>query len=295
MYHIRRKIYKIRIELLYISNYLLSLFVSKDKKIYIISSLKYKNKVKEDLCLQRCFLKNGYFCKIVAWEDNDVVSLNLIRSVWGYQYNVGNFINFISSTNVVNTSNKIVNNINKKNQYELLKNNDVSVIDTKFLDDISLLKYKNNRLVIKPIISAGGYNTYIINNKSDIEKYKNLKNIMVQPYIEGIKNGELSVVVIAGVIKYGILRYPGVFTKYVNEKYVSKDNLSSNVLSIVNRICCIDEYSDVSFMRIDLVDDNGTYRVLEVEIVDPQLFVESIPMKRIRKIIYQDIVNSIIK
>ena len=121
MIRIRRFLYQIRLKLLYITNYFFYCFVSKKKKLYLVSSRKYKNKVKEDLLLQRAFLKNHYACKIVSWEDDVDQGIHLLRSVWGYHLHVEKFVRYIKTHDVILSRKLIFDNMSKKKQYELLE------------------------------------------------------------------------------------------------------------------------------------------------------------------------------
>lgn len=293
MRKLQKKIYKLRIKLLYLSNSIKYLF-ARGKKINIVSSNKYKNKIKEDLILQKYLLKEGYHTKIISFEDNyQGNDLNIIRSVWGYHHNVERFLKFINNNKTINNRDIIINNINKKKQYQILKENDITVIDTIFLDNIKDYKYNGKRLVIKPVISASGDNTFIISNVNDLDNVKELTNIMIQPFISNVTAGEISIIVIDKKIKYGIKRFPGVFTKYKKEEYISINNLDKNIIDTANNIILIKEYKEALFMRIDFIFDNNCYKVMEVELVDPNLFIETINDKKLKKEVYKSFVEAI--
>lgn len=293
MRKLQKKIYKLRIKLLYLSNSIKYLF-ARGKKINIVSSNKYKNKIKEDLILQKYLLKEGYHAKIISFEDNyQGNDLNIIRSVWGYHHNVERFLKFINNNKTINNKDIIINNINKKKQYQILKENDITVIDTIFLDNIKDYKYNGKKLVIKPVISASGDNTFIISNVNDLDNVKELTNIMIQPFISSVTAGEISIIVIDKKIKYGIKRFPGVFTKYKKEEYMSINNLDKSIIDTANNIILIKEYKEALFMRIDFIFDNNCYKVMEVELVDPNLFIETINDKKLKKEVYKSFVEAI--
>lgn len=293
MRKLQKKIYKLRIKLLYLSNSIKYLF-ARGKKINIVSSNKYKNKIKEDLILQKYLLKEGYHTKIISFEDNyQGNDLNIIRSVWGYHHNVERFLKFINNNKTINNKDIIINNINKKKQYQILKENDITVIDTIFLDNIKDYKYNGKILVIKPVISASGDNTFIISNVNDLDNVKELTNIMIQPFISSVTAGEISIIVIDKKIKYGIKRFPGVFTKYKKEEYISINNLDKSIIDTANNIILIKEYKEALFMRIDFIFDNNCYKVMEVELVDPNLFIETINDKKLKKEVYKSFVEAI--
>jgi len=296
MDRIKRRIYRFRLFLLFLDNKVRCLFLrSSSRQLYIVSSLKYVNKLKEDLCLQRCFLKNKIFCKIIAFEDNVFSKKCLIKSTWGYHKNLDRFVRFVFMNETINSSDIIINNMDKRKQYELLERYNISRIDTIFLENTSMLKNKNYKQVVKPVIGESGDNTFIVDKNFDIKQVKKLDDVMVQPYVEGIKDGELSIIVIDNVIKYGIIRYPGVLTSYKREKFVPREELSEEVLSIFRKVKGIIEYKEAKFMRLDLVKYRKGYKVLEIELIDPDLFIETIPDKNFKNEIYQDIVDMVKK
>lgn len=293
MNNLRKKIYKLRIKLLYLSNSIKYLS-TRGKEVNIISSNKYKNKIKEDLVLQKYLLKEGYRCKIISFEDKyKDDSLNIIRSVWGYHHNVERFLKFINNNKTINNKDIIINNIDKKKQYQILKTNNIPIIDTVFLDNIKEYKYNGEKIVIKPVISASGDNTFIINNINDLENVKKLNNIMIQPFISSVTNGEISVIVIDKKVKYGIKRFPGVFTKYKKEEYININDLDNDIIATVNNIILIKEYKEALFMRIDFIFDNSSYKIMEVELVDPNLFIETISDTKLKDEVYKSFVKAI--
>ena len=294
MSQIKRKIYKIRLQNLKEKNTVRNNLHHFEKEIFIVSSPKFMNKVKEDLCLQECFINNKVNCKIISYEDNISSKNCLIRSVWGYHNQQDVFTSFIRRNHTINTSEIILHNMDKKKQYELLEKYSIPRIETKFLKQISEVEKIPTTLVIKPVVSASGDNTYIVKDEDDLKNIGELSNIMVQPYIENIKNGETSVIVINHEIQYGIIRHPGIFTKYEKEKYLSKDELDSDLISLVQKVLQIKEYQNAVFMRIDCVKDKE-YKIMELELVDPDLFVETIPNKNERDQIYQKLVSTVKK
>lgn len=296
MFQLKRILYRIRIKLLVLRNKISYFFLKKhSKKINIVSSPKYKNKRKEDLTLQKYLLDRQIPCKIISWEEESDASINVIRSVWGYHKNLSRFKEFLEKNQTIHSKKIILDNMDKEKQYRLLQNNHIPTIETEFIEDITKLGKVNGKHVIKPVISASGNDTHIIDEDTKLEEYQEIKNWMVQPYISGIQEGELSVILINQKIEYGIIRHPGVFTSYQKEKYVPKEELSKEVVSISQKIKEIKDYQEAILMRIDFIKDQGNYKVLEVELVDPDLFIEVIPDKTKKKEIYQNLVNAILK
>jgi len=287
MKKIKNIIYKLRLKLLLFRNFLYRKLNKYDKRIIIASSNKYVNKVKEDINLCYYLLKNGIYSEIKDWKNISDDENIIIRSVWGYQNEIDDFNKFLSNRKgiTINSVDILNKNISKKEQYELFKKYNISCIDTQFVYDIKDIDIKE-KSVLKPIISASGNNTYIVNSNDDIKEDLS-KGYMVQPYIEKINNGEYSIILFEKELVYGIRRYPGIFTNRQSVEYIS--DIDDNIKSIINDINKIDEYNDYVFMRVDIVDN----KVIEIELLDPQLFIETIPDKNKRIDIYVKLVNII--
>ena len=291
MSQIRRKIYKLRLNDLKNKNKIHNSLHHWEKEINIVSAPKYMNKVKEDLRLQECFLKNKINCKIVSYQDPIKDENCFIRSVWGYHNHTDQFVSFITKNKTFNSNDIILHNMDKKKQYELLEKYSIPRIETKFIDSTDEIEIKGIQ-VVKPVVSAGGDHTYIIKEEDDLDQIGHLENIMVQPFIENIKDGEISVIVIHKEVQYGIMRHPGVFTEYEKERFYSKEELDPELIQLVQKVLLIEEYQDAVFMRIDCVKDKE-YKVMELELVDPDLFIETIPDIELRNAIYQKLVDAV--
>ena len=294
MSNFRKQLFRTRMDLLRLTNQLMYYFTD-GVTVNVVSCNEYKNKIKDDLMLQRYLLQAGYKAKVSSWEEDDYADVNIIRSVWGYHKKANEFLNFVNNNNTINNRVLIADNIDKQKEFALLKLNDVQPVDTLFLNNISEYNYKGGKIVVKPIVSASGDDTYIIESEADLQKVAHLNRIMVQPYEEGINEGEISVICINRIVKYAIKRFPGVFSEYKKEEFISRFNLEKEINDIVRKILLIEEYKRAVIMRIDLVHTAQGYRVMEVELIDPDLYIETIPDDHLKKEVYEDLVHSVEK
>ena len=286
-------VYRFRLKLLLLRNSIYRKTHTFINELIIVSSDKYKNKVKEDINLCYYLMKNGINSEIKSWKEIDSKSNIVIRSVWGYQHELEEFNKFLSKRKgiTINDVDILNKNISKKEQYDLFQKYDIDCIDTKFVYKKEDIKIKN-KSVIKPIVSASGNKTYIVNDIKDVDKIEDINNgYMLQPFIEEINNGEYSIILFDHNIKYGIIRYPGVFTKQQSVEYVDKSALSEDIINIVINVNKIIEYKNSCFARVDIVDN----KVIEIELLDPQLFLETIPDKDLRKEMYGELVDCLKK
>lgn len=300
---------------------------SYNKLVAIVSCDKWKNKSLEDLYLKHSLNKQNCKVDIISWEDKTIdyskYDLIIIRSIWGFQENKTKFENWLNmletqKIKVLNPINVIKNNYDKEIQFDILNKYNIETIKTFFLPINKNIKslildlktnndLENNLIVLKPTISEGskdvylvGDNRYEFNNIIDINevynKYKNNKSkLMVQPFMKEIFDGEYSICCINNKITHGIIKYKNAFTKTNMIKYIPADKIDHKIIEIVNNILNIKEYKDNLFLRIDFVKQEKKFLVMEVELLDPNLFLEFIADRKKRKEILNFFAEQIIE
>jgi len=272
-----------------------------NNKVAIVSCDKWVGKVKEDLLLKFELNKLLIDVDIISWQDRDVdyskYDAIVIRSLWGYQDYIEEFYDYLDflkkhNVKVFNSIDVMRDNLNKYKQFKLLDKYDVPHIDTFFLnkdelDKIDKYSKKYEDLVVKPIISGSGNNTFIISNtikKNNInssevkEKYKNVLNdfndyLMVQPFVKEIEDGEISVVLFDNVVSHIVVRNTSIFNDKGSISVLGLDFFDKNMKAVVDKCKRIKEYQDALYMRVDLVKIGDSYKVMELELVEPQLFL----------------------
>lgn len=276
-------------------------------KIYIASSEKHVGKIQEDIYIRDAYRNKGFFCEIVTLKNIikivkpfDVV---ILKSIWGYHLHYQTFLKQISALRKKNI--KLINdydfifwNIDKyKYLYELRHINTapttlLSFKNTKKRIEIRNIILQANKtlntdiLVIKPCISESGYLTFKYDKTKDnkdiialLQKNKQL-NFIAQPYKPDILTGELSVVIINGIPLYGIKRFPGIFTEKIDPVYIRFISLPGAIKKEVNilKIFFLMKFGVFpNICRVDFLKLDTGYEILEVELIDPDLFFRCIP------------------
>lgn len=276
-----------------------------NKKIGIVSCDEWKNKIKEDLMLQRELLKDGYITEIISWQDKTLnyseYDCLILRSVWGYQDFYSQFKNWLldlkkNNTPIYNSVDIILNNIRKDKQFEILDKYSIPHIQTTFIKECGEIEkiYEYDKpFVIKPIISGSGQNTYMITPKNEftsqniiIQNCISIVNqdengLMVQPFISSVKNGEYSCVFIDGINTHNMLRFPGIFAEKKHAIYLT--TIPNNVIVLANSVSQIPEFNNYLYMRVDIVVENNIPYIMEVELAEPDLLVKYIDDESIRQ------------
>lgn len=314
---------KLKLYKLILKSFFISLFYSrkKQKNVAILVSKKWKNKVSDDLLIKNELLHNHINASLVTWDEEHKYSkydLVIIRSIWGYEKKIDEFESLLQKLvkekiQIQNGISILKNNYDKEKQFALLDKYNIPHIKTTIIpkkcEDIeSFIKksIKEKEFVIKPTISASGNNTYLISedekrtNKISLnqinEKFAGLNkkiSLMLQPFIKEIDNGEISLIYINGSYTHAILRYPEVFNKKANIVFIDNSKLDSKVFDVANQVLKIKEYQNNLFERIDMVKIDNEYYVMEIEMVEPDLFIRQIKEEQLKKYILQKIVLAI--
>ena len=267
------------------------------KKIGIVSCKKWNGVIKEDVMLCNKLNDLGYDSSIVSWDESGidftVFDCLVLRSVWGYQNAYDSFVAWlldIKRNNILmfNDVAIIFDNMRKDKQFALLDQYRIPHIPTLFIKDYEELKSVFNNetgdMVIKPIISGSGENTFnmgVGDKEEIIRKFGTIMNgstdngAMIQPYIPEIKDGEFACVFINGENTHNMLRFPGVFSS--SEKPIYLECVPYEVLDLAYRVREIPEFGNHLYMRVDIVYSNGIPVIMEVELTEPDLLIKYIP------------------
>jgi len=281
--------------------------------VYIASTEKNKGLIQEDIFIQKAFLSHGLVSKIETLENivskaifGDVLFL---KSIWGYHKDYKKFLEYISILKekkviLVNDYEYIHWNINKSKYfseidflkiipaYKLDLSNVKSINDIEKIIKLITKDDPNNKFVIKPSIAASGYLACIYDKKdtvnnciSDILSHKDL-DFMIQPFRFQIVEGEISIVLINGKIQYGIKRFPGIFTKKKEPKYIHTQEIPKQFIAQINLLLdfFINKFKSLpKICRVDFVKHGLDYELMEIELIDPDLFFRYIPDKILNK------------
>jgi glutathione synthase/RimK-type ligase-like ATP-grasp enzyme len=244
-----------------------------------------------DQLLIPIFRENGYTVSPEIWDNSEVdwssFDIVLIRSTWDYYLKPVKFKNWISQfinskTRLINSAEMVLKNSHKFYLKELAEKG-VNIIPTVFSSEkIELEKLKMwEKIVIKPAVSAGSHETEIFEvnmlTQEVLDNKTRTGDWLVQPFLEEIKDaGEISMLFFGGNFSHAIQKVPksGDFRvqKQFGAQYL-KFEPSTTLLSIAKNIVEIAGKESV-YARIDGVMTQNGFLLMEVEMIEPDLFFE---------------------
>ncbi len=281
------------------------------QKIFIVTSAEMP---KSDLDSELLILELadlGINAEIAVWSDENVdwssAEVTLLRTPWDYFYRPQEFLSWARRvdkvTKLINPLEIIEWNIHKKYLLDLEKSQ-VPIVPTKIiLSSITSslgARLKNNfgkaenileiisdfsseELILKPAISGGSIG--IFKGKKDdpqllIHAKEILKNhdLLIQPFIENItKDGEFSLIYFNREFSHAIRKLPADQEFRVQEKYggtIELYNPTSLQLEIATR-AINSAPAKAIYARVDLIRYKNSDVIMELEIIEPELFLKN--------------------
>ena len=134
-------------------------------------------------------------------------------------------------------------------------------------------------LVIKPPISASAHGTHRIGPKDGLPEDSRGRPMIVQPLIEEIaKTGEFSLMLFDGVYSHAVVKRPksGDFRvqEYLGGVTLPCKAPPGGAIELAREALSVAP-ARATYARVDIVpDDEGTLRIMELELVEPSLFLD---------------------
>jgi glutathione synthase/RimK-type ligase-like ATP-grasp enzyme len=243
----------------------------------------------------------GITSELISWRaslDWSLFDLVIIRTPWDYFLHLEEFLSWVEDvekvTRVLNSSRILRWNSHKKYLKEL-SSFGVPTVPTVWVtknqqcaDLIDSIEWPI--VVVKPAVSIGAIGAlkgHSQNNlvKQHLEEEVKKGDVMIQPFLESVAAfGELSLVYFNGVYSHSILKKPqqGDYrvqdayggTNAVYEPEIEAQKIGDQVLSYL---------PDFSlYARVDLVKYQNQWLLMELEAIEPELFLPIAPQASVR-------------
>jgi len=143
-------------------------------------------------------------------------------------------------------------------------------------------RFGSEWLVIKPPISASAHGTHRIGPKDELPDDSRGRPMIVQPLIEEIANtGEFSLMLFGGVYSHSVVKRPksGDFRvqEYLGGVTLPCGAPPSGAIELAGAALKAAPAA-ATYARVDIVpDDDGVLRIMELELVEPSLFLNHAP------------------
>ncbi len=265
----------------------------------------------EEIEIVRSFARSGWQCYLADWRDvdpaslvcsvlvnaqtlapthaaslNEVVDLIIARSLGSVEAQYDRLVHYFGcleasfSGAVINDPRAVVYGMDKRYLLDLAAKGQ-PVVDSCFFPPTvrhceipELIPWKVNDAIIKPVSGECGNS---VARLCDIDesflrrKEQKVKGWMVQPYLAGIIDGEISLLVVNGEFIFAVRKTPALGEFRVNERWRPQCELvepSEAELAVARSALGCWPYP-AYLARVDLVTELNTLLIVEVETVNP--------------------------
>ncbi len=228
---------------------------------------------------------------VVNWQQFDAV---IVRSCWDYHHQPRQFhqwLDHLKAQQIAlwNPAEIMRWNMNKKYLQDLAAKG-VTIPPTIWIEaesgaDLFSLLNENRfeRAVIKPMISATAYRTYRTSpatardDQSRLDEILRHTGAMIQKFVNEITTtGEWSLIFFAGTFSHAVLKRPRDGDFRVQSDFGGTSHLHAPPAELTTQaeeiLRLIEE--PLLYARVDGVNSNGRFVLIELELIEPQLFLK---------------------
>lgn len=241
----------------------------------------------------------GCRAEVREWgiDDRYDAGLVVVRSTWDYTERREEFLGWLqrveATSRVVNPREVIAWNSHKSYLLELAGAG-VPVVPTQVVnaaapaeEQRAALAASGDRVVVKPAVGAGARGAMfapatdpqLVAHLAELVRHR---DVLVQPYVEAIAtSGEVSLVYFNGELSHAVRKLPGVGDYRIHEHLggSTQRSVPSNAeLSVAgSALRHVDTSAPLTYARVDLVELPSGPAVMELELIEPFLYLSHAP------------------
>jgi len=255
----------------------------------------------DDQLLVPAFARIGIDAEPAVWSNDDVIWETfdgvLVRSCWDYHLRAGAFHAWLerldaSRLPVWNSVALLQWNAHKRYLLDL-EQRGVAIVPTAVVaqGDVPGVRHVIEesgwtRVVIKPAVSASGFETHVIDPANDpaawpiVERVAATGDVLVQPFAEEIpRDGEYSLMFIDGGFSHGAIKRAAAHEFRVQTEHggsVDLIEISDDLIEQGANVLAALPETPV-YARVDGIVRDGRLLLMELELIEPNLFLELQP------------------
>lgn len=253
----------------------------------------------DDELLLEALSAAGATTAYVAWDDTafdwSEPDLCVIRSTWDYTAHHDAFVAWADAVpSLWNPPQVVAWNSHKRYLLDLADAG-VDVVPTRLVPrgtelDLAADLAHLVEVIVKPAVSVGSYDTYRVGPERPLtdEIVADLvarHDLLVQPFVHAIVDpGETAVVVIDGEVAHSFVKRPAEGDFRVQLQYGAHNTMVEPTRAQVRLAeaaitAALDatDVDDLLYARVDMVDVDGTPHLMELELIEPDLWLREAP------------------
>lgn len=233
----------------------------------------------------------GIEAHMCVWDDPTVewntFDLTVIRSTWDYAGRRDEFLTWASSIpNLLNPYSVVEYSTDKHYLADVVAKGH-RIVPSIFLDLEPLTELPTTDFVLKPCVGAGSIDASRF-SPSDFQAAQEHaarlqvagRDVLLQPYIDSVDVlGERAVIFIDGEFSHAMTK-GAMLNSTADERdtlfrreQMSRAEVEPDALETARAILASSGFNDLLYARVDLVHDGEAWALMELELVEPSLFL----------------------
>ncbi|HUY42820.1 MAG TPA: hypothetical protein VMU98_03535 [Acidimicrobiales bacterium] len=229
----------------------------------------------------------------VAWADYDLV---VIRSTWDYASRRAQFLDWARSVERLVNPFSVVEYSSDKHYLADLAAKNVLVVASTFCDVGSTPQFPDGDFVVKPCVGAGSMGAERYGREERARAREHVERLhaggfdaLIQPYVSSVDRwGERALVFIDGRFSHAMTKGAMLNVTQLDRnalyrrEQMSRSGAEADALAAARRAFDAKGFSDLLYARVDLVHTAEGWALMELELVEPSLFLsydESAPAR----------------
>jgi hypothetical protein len=274
--------------------------------IALVTDQKHTNLTSDDRLLVKPLLARGIEVAALPWDaphtDWTWFDAVVVRSTWDYHRRPAEFAAWLAhlkaaNVNLWNPPDVLLWNMDKRYLLDLAAEG-VPIVPTVLLpegrpaDLPALLVSRGwSQAVIKPAISASAYSTWPVSleeastYQAALDALLASTSALVQPLMPEIYAGEWSVIFLGGTYSHTVLKRPGKNTIFVQDELGGTSTVCDPPAGLIGQAAAALHAAEtitgcetpLLYVRVDGLLVDGRLTLMELEAIEPLLFLDSSP------------------
>ncbi len=273
---------------------------TKMKKIAFATSEKHRELTADDRLVIPYLAEKNIQVQPAVWTDESVdwqqFDAIIIRSCWDYHLKYDAFLNWIDQMEAANislwNSAKLLRWNANKIYLQDLKSCGIPIVPTMWLENLNTINLREvmsdagwPKAVLKPAVSASAHQTKVITPENAASETGRISAEtqtgelwMLQQFMEEIvREGEWSLMFFGNQFSHAVLKKPLKGDFRVQQEFGGETltkspprNLIQGASDVLNAVD-----ADCLYARVDGIEKNGSFVLMELELIEPFLFLET--------------------
>jgi glutathione synthase/RimK-type ligase-like ATP-grasp enzyme len=241
--------------------------------------------------LLEALAREGLDGQLAIWDDGDVqwaaFDLCVIRSTWNYTQRLEQFLQWAQSVERLENPFSVVSFSTDKHYLRVLESRSHPIVPSTFCDVGDEAVFPEGDFVVKPCVGIGSTdaeryrsNEHVAARNHVAALHESGRDVLIQPYVQSVDVvGERALIFVDGdfchaMTKSAMLNTPAPDRHQLfRREQMARANAEPDAVEFAEHVLEDLGYADLLYARVDLVGFEGGWAVMELELVEPSLFL----------------------